>query len=478
VAMTRVDRLIRGGRRHWLFIALLVFGVLFRAAVSVAYHPALIRRDAVGYLANSQNLEPSEFHPIVYPLLLRLLPVDRSLASVSILQHVLIVAVAIALYLLLSRLGVPSWLGALATAPVLLDPYQLNIEQYVLSEPLFMLLLVAGCAALLWRRPPGFAAAALAGVLFAAAALTRTVGLAVVVPAALAALALSAPLPLRTRFARAGVLAAAFGIAVAGYAAWFHTHHGSYAITTYGGRYLYGRVVEITDCRRLSLPAYERPLCPFARGAPRPNANQLMWSLKFSPFITLRVPPGKTKNDVAADFAERVIRDRPLAYLRIVGEDVLHSFAPVKTTGYDDVPVGRWYFPRGYRVPAPGHRWAGRETVGFPDEYASAYAYSNLATWVRTYQRFVYTPGTVLGVCLLIGLVAALGVGRARRSDLRAPAFTFSAIGLSLVLASSLTTIFSWRYQLPQLVLLPPAAALGVTALFFTPRTPGRRSSA
>ena len=47
------------------------------------------------------------------------------------------------LYALLVRLGVPKTWSALATAPVLLDGYQLNIEQYILTEALFELLLVS-----------------------------------------------------------------------------------------------------------------------------------------------------------------------------------------------------------------------------------------------------------------------------------------------------------------------------------------------
>jgi 4-amino-4-deoxy-L-arabinose transferase-like glycosyltransferase len=452
-------------RSHWLFGLLLVAGAVLRIVTSLAYHPALLRVDSVGYLRNSQSLAPFDFHPIGYPALLRLLPVHESLAAVTALQHVLVLVAAVLVYILLRRLSVPTWLAALATAPVLLDAYQLNIEQFVLSESLFQLLLVAGCAALLWRQPPGFLAVGLAGLVLAAAALTRTVALVLVLPAALGVLFASAPLPVRARLARAAVLVAAFAIPVAGYAAWFQSHHGEFALTSYGGRILYGRIVEIGGCEGLSVPAHERPLCVTAGPGERPTANQLLWYREHSPFLRLDPPPGKTDNEVGGDFARRVIRARPLSYLRLVGADLLQGFAPTKTTGYDDLPLERWTFPERYSVPRDGHRWSDAQGSGLPEDYAVREADSRFASALRSYQRFGYVPGTVLGLCLLVALAAALGLGRSKRSGLRAPAFVFAALGFTLLVAVAATTFFNWRYQLPQLVLLPPAAALGLTAL-------------
>ena len=69
-----------------------------------------------------------------------------------------------------------------------------------------------------------------------------------------------------------------------------------------------------------------------------------------------------------------------------------------------------------------------------------------------------------MGAGLLVALLAALGLGRARRSGLRSAAFLFASVALVVQLGSVAVSLFSWRYQLPQLVLVPPAAALGVTA--------------
>jgi len=60
--------------------------------------------------------------------------------------------------------------------------------------------------------------------------------------------------------------------------------------------------------------------------------------------------------------------------------------------------------------------------------------------------------------------VAAAGVGRARRSGLRAACLLPTLCALSVLLAADLFH-FSWRYQLPALVLAPLGGALGLTAL-------------
>ena len=62
------------------------------------------------------------------------------------------------------------------------------------------------------------------------------------------------------------------------------------------------------------------------------------------------------------------------------------------------------------------------------------------------------------------GLVGGLGVGRARRSPLRAPALLWTVTAGILALLPAVYE-FSWRYMLPALVMMPVAGALGVTAL-------------
>jgi len=75
-----------------------------------------------------------------------------------------------------------------------------------------------------------------------------------------------------------------------------------------------------------------------------------------------------------------------------------------------------------------------------------------------------YTPGTLLGAFGVVALLAGFGLGRARRSGIRSA--TLLAVGMAVtILLASAAFEFSWRYQLPGIVLLPFAGVLGITAL-------------
>jgi hypothetical protein len=84
-----------------------------------------------------------------------MLDTRHELAAVPVVPHPIGLAIAGLIYALLLRLGVRRWAAALAAAPILLDAYQLRFEQYVLSEALFELFLIAGCAALPPTSSPG-----------------------------------------------------------------------------------------------------------------------------------------------------------------------------------------------------------------------------------------------------------------------------------------------------------------------------------
>lgn len=448
------------GRRHALFLALLAAGAAVRAVTFFAYRPALIFHDSGSYLVRAADLAPGQARPSGYPVFLRLLPLeDLGLAVVPFVQHLFGLLMAVVLYALLLRLGVRRWLAALATAPVLFDSFQLNLEQYVLSDTLFQLLLVAGCALLLWRRPLGTLPVALAGLVFAAAAVTRSVGVFVIVPVLLTVLFL------RAGPWRAAVLLASFALPLVAYAAWFHSFFGVYALNGYSGHILYGRVAPFADCNQFTVPARERVLCPTQPVGERPSENEFVWRKRLSPIYRLNPPREITRDrpewlarsQIAGDFARRVIANQPLAYGRAVGSDFLDAFAPTRTSAPGDAPVSNWRFHLTYPVYEPE---LNREVNARVDR--------ELAIFLRVYERFAYVPGPLLGAGMLVGLLAALGLGRARRSGLRSAAFLFASLGFVLTLAPAAALAFSWRYQLPQFVLLAPALALGLTALTAT----------
>jgi Dolichyl-phosphate-mannose-protein mannosyltransferase len=450
-------------RAHWLFLTLFAAGIGLRIVVLFAYQPALFSPDSRLYLEESGDLQPSPNWPIAYAAFLRLLPLGADVAVIPFVQHVFGLLVAALLYALMLRLGVSRWLAALAPAPVLLDAYQLNIEQYVLSEALFDLLLVAAAALLLWRRPLRIVPAGLAGLLLAAAALTRGVAVFAVVPVLLTIAFLVARMPLRAGLSRAAAFLAVFAVAVGGYVVWYHSVHGTYALAGHTGVRLYGRVAPWVDCSEFSVQSYERVLCPHQPVGERPRVFRLVWA-KSSPIARLDPPPGMTRSQVAGAFARRAILHQPLTYAGAVATDFGKSFLPTKETSSAGYRVAQWHFQETFPIPGYPPTWSTSPPVGFRQEESDGHVQRSLASFLRTYQSFGYTAGPLLALGLVLGLLAAAGLGRARRSGLRSAAFLFCGLAVTLSLGSLAVVPFSWRYQLPQLVLVPPAAVLGVTA--------------
>jgi 4-amino-4-deoxy-L-arabinose transferase-like glycosyltransferase len=478
---TRRAAIGAAARPHLIFLLLLAGGVVLRCVTSLAYRPAIFGiADSNWYLAVSQHLEPSGLRPVGYSAFLRLLPLDGRLALVPAVQHLVGLGCGVLVYALLLRLGVRRWLAALAAAPVLLDAYQLNIEQQILSETVFQALLLGGGALLLWSRPlPPWNAAA-AGLAFGAAALMRPVGLVVIVPAAVTILFLrSRP----SRVVTLASLAAAFALPLALYAAWFESVHGRYGLSTYGGHQLYGRVAEFVECGAFAVPEHERPLCPVEPVGERPAPNFYIWSPE-SPARSVEPPSGMTRDDVVGDFSRRAIRNQPLAYARAVGSDFLHGLSPAKTSGAGGFEVDPWHFQRTFPVfydgrlcpeaavaPAAATREGCAARARATSETIREYGGDEgevdrtLASFLRFYQRFGYTTGPLLAAGLVVALLAVVGVGRARRAELRAASFLFATLGAGVFLAAVSASSFSWRYQLPLVVLLPPAAAAGIETL-------------
>src|SRR5262249_22323027 len=90
---------------------------------------------------------------------------------------------------------------------------------------------------------------------------------------------------------------------------------------------------------------------------------------------------------------------------------------------------------------------------------------AGLAGLLRSYRGSLgYPRGRVLLAGVVVALAAGLGVGRARHSGQQLACLLWLTAGLGLLFSAALY-LFSWRYQLPALVTIPPAAALGLSAL-------------
>jgi hypothetical protein len=174
----------------------------------------------------------------------------------------------------------------------------------------------------------------------------------------------------------------------------------------------------------------------------------------------VELPPGESRDDVLRDFSRRVFVHQPLDLAKHVATDFVKVFTFRRTTFPGDVALERWQFQRDYPTFELNPTSATRTYGGGEPRVIEP-----LAAFLRGYQLSVgYVPGSFLGIAFIAGLLASAGVGRARRSGLRAACLLPTLCGLSVLLAADLFH-FSWRYQLPALVLAPLAGALGVTAL-------------
>src|SRR6266851_1603641 len=120
-------------RRHWLLAILLSAGLALRVLAQIAYRPALLYIDSIKYLYGAY---PGN-DPPGYLLVLKPFLAVGNLDVVAAVQHLLGLGMAVALYVVMCRRGVPRWLAALATAPILLDGYQLQMEQAIMPDTLF-----------------------------------------------------------------------------------------------------------------------------------------------------------------------------------------------------------------------------------------------------------------------------------------------------------------------------------------------------
>ena len=205
---SRAARLLR---RHWLVSVLLAAGLVLRVLAKVAYSPALIYVDTLKYL---YGVYPGS-DPLGYRALLKVVLPFGGLPIVAVLQSLIGLAVAVVLYVVLLRRGTVRWLAAVAVAPVLLDAYQLQMEQTIMPDVWFDALIVAGLAVLLWRPVVSVRFAVAAGLILGFSATFKAVGEVLVLPAVLFLLVSGGGW--RRAAGHAAALAAAFAVPILAY---------------------------------------------------------------------------------------------------------------------------------------------------------------------------------------------------------------------------------------------------------------------
>jgi hypothetical protein len=192
-----------------------------------------------------------------------------------------------------------------------------------------------------------------------------------------------------------------------------------------------------------------------------------MWN-KQSPQYAVQPPLAGGATPTLRDFDKRAIRAQPAAFARIIGHDLALGFDPSRTDQVAGFPSSRWLFHPGYwPLRRPGSHKVFKRLGFWPPSLNR-----EDARFLTRFQTDLHTPGPVLLAAALVGAAASMGVGRARTSGDRVATGLLVGVCLTTLATTAALSGFSWRYQLPQLGLLGPAAALGVTAMARRPRFP------
>jgi hypothetical protein len=458
-SMTRLRGLLMAARtlarQHWLFTIVFCAGLMLRILTQLAYSPALVYIDTYRYLNGDSSLDPLGYLVLLWPL-------QRAggLATVAAVQHILGLGMAVALYAVLLRRGMWRWAAALAAAPVLLDAYQLQAEQTIMPDVLFEALIVAALALLLWRRIPAVWQVGLAGLALGVGVDVRQVGIVLVVPVLLFLLARGIRW---RRLAESALFTAGSVIPVLLYMLVQLAVTGHFTFTARNSYVFYGRTAAAADCTTLRLPPDERSLCPSPQVVATLGIDGLVGDPS-GPLLSYQPPPGMTLEAMADRFEDAVVTQQPMAVLSAIHADFIKLFALTRDTAPGDLPISRWQFQTSYPTYPPlitlGYVASIKPGGGQPSVVRP------LAEALRYYQLHGgYTPGPLLALAALAGLAGSCLLGRRREYTTTATACLLTTAMTIILLLGSDAYEFSWRYQLPALVLLPPAGILGAATI-------------
>jgi Dolichyl-phosphate-mannose--protein O-mannosyl transferase len=439
--------------RHRPFAIVFALGVLLRLTAVLGYRPAMWFNDSFDYLHAAMSPYPHPLRPDGYSFFLLILKPFHSFALVVSIQHLMGVAMGLMIYAVLRRrFRLPGWGATLATVPVLLDSYEIQLEHLVLSDLLFTFLIVSAITLLLWYPQPSVKIGLSVGLILGMAALTRSVGLPVLIAFVLFMLVR------RVRWRVIVATVALCALPMAAYAGWFYSWYGKIGLTQSSGLFLYARASVFADCNKIpNLPVEDIPFC---KNEPLRYSQSVLWDQE-SPLHRVWGPRfGPDQDRRAGDYAKRAILAQPGDYLKTIGIDFLRSFQWNRTVFPDRATFELYNFGT-QEKPLPswnmGHgATASHEAVQYEQGSARTKIVEPFGGILRAYQKYVFLRGSLLGVILLIGLAGMVPLWRKFGGAALLPWMT----SVGLLLAPAATAEFDYRYVLPTVPLACLAAAL------------------
>jgi hypothetical protein len=481
--------------RNRLFAVTLAIAALIRLDIELGYRWQSWFNDSWDYVDTAVTLRLGTTRTSGYSLYMYLLRPFHSFALITVSQHLMGLAVAVMIYgLARRRFSCPAWLATAMTLPVLFDGYELMIEHMIMSDTLFLFLVMLAVTILLWwpLRPPAgagpvpwwrslWARCGAAGVLLSLSALVRADGEALLVITGIwLLLALGLCRVGWRKFAAAAAAFAVTGLApLAAYMGWYDIQHGQFATSTSGGIFPYSRVMAFAECSKMGkLPVDLLALCTTTPPSQRPISQNYVWDLT-TPLNRFPAPKfSALPNSLALQFAIRAVEAQPLAYAKVVLKDTWRAFywphtadpnqqtADMYLFGYQSVPIASGHAAGGYPSSAQAYLAGANPATQVVNPFAGA---------IRIYQRYVWLPGTIYGLILLAGGIGVIFAWRARGRDDGLAVLLPWITSLALIVIPAALADFDYRYVTTATPFACMAVAMAYGRAAAGQARPGRR---
>ncbi len=477
-------------RNRWFSLALLA-GFLLRLLAMIGYPGALwFAGDSYVYVGAALRPQPNLSKSTGYSLFLRLLLPFHSFTLVTLVQHLMGLAVAVMIYALARRYGVSKKWATIATLPQLLDGYIIEDEHLIMAEAVFTFCLLLATLLLLWTTRTKWWVGLIAGLLVGYAIIDRTEGLPmlVIVPLFVLIKELRA-LGWRKLQGWLVTIAVAVGCLapVGAYAAWFHDSTGSWGLTRSTGFYVWGRVSPFAVCSEIHASADVMKVCPADPVTKRSAPGNYIWhaSVLQSQQAYINTIGGSVSvagNSLLTKFDIAAIEAQPFDYLKAVVKGVLMSvefprqnYPGAGTVYYYDFHIH--YVTSKYNMLPPNnpdHEWIHGGTA-----YSDWLSYGHqdpgvvikpVAVLILGYQRIFYTWGPLFGLIMIMGLGGVLTIQRRQDRSRwalrlrwqRRSGSMFPWIAAVVLLVSPIALAdFDYRYLIPVIPFACLAAGLG-----------------
>jgi 4-amino-4-deoxy-L-arabinose transferase-like glycosyltransferase len=452
---------------EWVLAALVSAGITLRVIALASYWPVVTNlSDSTVYAEYAQrDIVGNPQHPAGYSTFLAIIGlISHQVAVVTVLQHLLGIVTALLLYYAVRRLTRSPWPGLIPAAVLLLSSDQIFLEQNIMSETLFSVLLAAGlyCAVRAidspdpwWRWP--IATGALMGI----AAFVRTDSAFLLPVLFLAMLLVNPRRTWRKRLVAPGAALASAVVILLGYGVVNEVAHGEFTPAPSPGWHLYGRVAPFADCSQFTPPEGTEALCN-----PEPPGGRVGndWYLFYpeSPAVKTFGYIGQEDQKLKA-FAMQVIEHQPRAYLSAVFDTLKTYFVP--DTRHDP-PM---YSDSGLsteldwirEVPEPLLGEIRSQMESFFDPFTVHESLGG-TRFLMDYEHPFRFGATLLTLCSLLTLLGLL-IGDRRQ---RIGVLLFGVGGLSMLILSSFGAWYVGRYTVPIAGPVSAGASIAVLSLW------------